>query len=184
MLRDVLAEGVNEDADVRQDHLKPFLKRSAYSRSSIPWISEYFVISAPGNSPPVALLTGIGPRSRLGFSFFAVTTCRRPSSMSAVSVRPSSAALRLASRINAEGKRTVVRWIICQDISTHMSVCQENMSICHSKHRLHQRRREQDEAGVAVRLEQFEAMRRIVDVEPHDLPGQMRGEGDHAEQEY
>src|SRR6516225_10704132 len=38
-------------------------------------------------------------------------------------------------------------------------------------------RREQDQTGIAIRLEQPQAQRRVVDVEAADLPGKMRREG-------
>ena len=37
--------------------------------------------------------------------------------------------------------------------------------------------REQDQAGVAVGLEHLEAVVRIADIQPRDLPGEMGGEG-------
>jgi hypothetical protein len=63
MLRSVLAEGVDEDVDVGQDHSKRFM-RSIYSMSSSSWIAEKLVRSTPGLNPPVALLTGNTTRLR------------------------------------------------------------------------------------------------------------------------
>src|SRR5271155_2858849 len=70
-----------------------------------------------GIRPPFAALT----RGKVLATGFAVClssiTRRNPSSINAVSERPSSAALRLALRIRSVGRRTVVRSTICHDIS-------------------------------------------------------------------
>jgi len=115
MLGDVLAKRIDEDIYVRQDHLNRFI-RSMYSRSSISCNAENEVRSMPGIGPPVALLTGGNVRGALPTFFFSATTILSPSSMSAVSVRPSAFALRLARSSKALGSRTVVRSAICQDI--------------------------------------------------------------------
>ena len=51
------------------------------------------------------------------------------------------------------------------------------------EHRFQKHGAEQYQSGVAVRFEQLQAMRRVVDVEAHHLPGQMRGESDQPEHE-
>src|SRR5262249_2397808 len=63
MLRHVLPKRIDEDVDVRENHLKCFM-RSTYSRSSISWMAAESLMSIPGQVPPVALLTGIGARRR------------------------------------------------------------------------------------------------------------------------
>jgi hypothetical protein len=82
------------------------------------------VRSIPGIGPPVALL--IGGRTRLPFAAFLspATINRSPSSMRDVSVRPSAAALRLARSSRPSGSRTVVRVVICHDISLRLTICQ------------------------------------------------------------
>src|SRR4029077_5541762 len=50
--------------------------------------------------------------------------------------------------------------------------------------RIADERGEQDQAGIAVRLEYSQAHVRIVDVEPLDLPAEMRAEEDEAEHEH
>src|SRR4051812_15691292 len=109
------AEGVDQDIDVRQDHLKRFM-RFMESRSSRPWISENRVRSMPGRNPPVVLLIGGMTRFVLPGLRSSVVTSRKPSSISEVSVRPSDAALRLAREIRSSGRRMVVRSVICLDI--------------------------------------------------------------------
>src|SRR5262249_4784915 len=42
---------------------------------------------------------------------------------------------------------------------------------------------EQDQPGVAVRLEHHETLQRVLDVEPRDLPGEMGGESEEPERE-
>src|SRR6185295_16112409 len=49
--------------------------------------------------------------------------------------------------------------------------------------RIADERREQDQARVAVRLEQPQAQVAIVDVDPADLPAEMRAEDNHADGE-
>src|ERR1700730_1831616 len=116
MWRNVVREGVDQDVDVRQNHLKRFM-RSTYSRSSISCNAEKSMRSIPSIGPPVALLTG--GITRFIFSDFLLLFTRslRPSSISDVSVRPSAAALRLARIKSSLGRRTVVRSFICRDIS-------------------------------------------------------------------
>src|SRR5262249_43227801 len=111
----VAPKRINQDVDVRQDHLNRFI-RSTYSRSSISCSADRSGRSIPGIGPPVALLM----RGRVRFAFAAcrssATIIRRPSSISEVRVRPSAAALRLARLSNSSGRRIVVRSVICQDI--------------------------------------------------------------------
>src|SRR5580704_13407474 len=80
----VLAKGIDEDVDVRQDHLfRPV--RGAYAWSSISCRPDRSFRSIPGIRPPRALLTRGMPRSGRCFAGPA-TTRRKPSSMSEVSV--------------------------------------------------------------------------------------------------
>ena len=64
MFRDILAKRVDQDIDVRQDHLKCFM-RSIYSRSSNSCSSEKLRPPMPGIGPPVAVL--MRGRHALGF---------------------------------------------------------------------------------------------------------------------
>jgi hypothetical protein len=113
MARRVSAEGVNQYVDVGQDHRS----RCAVSTSSMACSEALSSRSMPGIRPPCARLTGGKTRcvTAEGRSF---TTRRRPSSMRAVNERPSANALRLARRIRSSGRRTVVRSVICHDISS------------------------------------------------------------------
>ena len=49
-----------------------------------------------------------------------------------------------------------------------------------AQRRVEQHAGEQDQAGIAVGFEHGEAMVRIGDIEPHDLPAEMGGEGDEV----
>ena len=102
---------------VRQDHLKCFI-RSTYSRSSISCSAEKLVTVDPRHRAAGGLADG-RQHTFLLRSFLAVsaTTSRSPSSIRDVRVRPSAAALRLATLEQSSGRRTVVRSLICQDIS-------------------------------------------------------------------
>jgi len=116
VLRNVPAKGVNQDIHIGQDHLR-FLIRRMYSKSSISWIFDRSVSSTPGIGPPVALLTRGRTRLALVCFCFSVKIDRSPSSIRDVRVRPSAAALRLARLRRSSGSRTVVRSVICHDIS-------------------------------------------------------------------
>src|SRR5665213_1545815 len=84
------------------------------------WSAAELEISIPGNAPPVAVLTRGRMRLALAFFGFSSTTSRRPSSIREVSVRRSATALRFARTSSSRGNLTVVRSIICIDIS---SIC-------------------------------------------------------------
>src|SRR5205085_8536304 len=99
MLRYFGTKCVDEDVDVRQDHLKCFM-RSMYSRSSISCSAAESEMSMPGNGPPTAELVRGITRLFSGWRAASLTTSRSPSSISDVSVRPSAAALRLARASN------------------------------------------------------------------------------------
>src|SRR5215216_6182987 len=118
MLRHILAKGVNQDIHVRQNHRKCFI-RATSSRSSNSWRPEMLVTSTPGIRPPPALLMR-GRMRFFGAFRLVASTIRKPSSISEVSVRPSAAALRLARLSTSSGRRTVVRSVICLDISLYV----------------------------------------------------------------
>ncbi len=81
------------------------------------------VSSSPGIRPPAALLTRGTIRFGLTARLLSAMTTRSPSAISDVRVRPSAAALRFARLSRSSGRRTVVRRVICLDISLadHMS---------------------------------------------------------------
>ena len=109
---------VNQHVDIRKDHWS----RPAASRSSSSCNAAELSRSIPGISPPLAELTG----GRTGFLRAAgpssPRTLRKPSSIRAVSERPSASAFFLARRTRSSGNRTVV--LICHDISTVTAMCQ------------------------------------------------------------
>ena len=113
MMRGIAAERVNQHVHVWQDHRSRF----TYSRSSSSCSAAELFRSIPGRNPPVAVLTGGRTRLALGADDCSSTTRRNPSSRSEVRDRPSCAAFRLARRMSSSGRRTVVRSVICHDIS-------------------------------------------------------------------
>jgi hypothetical protein len=120
--RRIRPKSINQGIYVRQDHSKGFM-RSTYSRSSASSSEDEASKSTPGITPPLASLTGgslcVDGLGRL----FPTITRLRPSSISAVSVRPSAAALRLARRKSSSGSRTVVPSLTCLTCALPM-VCQ------------------------------------------------------------
>ncbi len=70
----------------------------------------------PRHNSAGSFATGGRPRFAFPAPRSFATTSRTPSSMSAVKVRPSAAALRLARRSRSLGRRTVVRTFMCQEI--------------------------------------------------------------------
>lgn len=110
--RRIGAKRVDQHIDVRQDHGR----RPAASRSSISSSAAESSRLTPGLSPPVAELTGGGTRLVRAAGARSARTRRRPSSIRAVSERPSASALRLARLTRSSGRRTVVLSVICHDI--------------------------------------------------------------------
>ena len=110
--RRVRTECMDQYVDVGEDQGN----RRTYARSSISCKADESSMSTPGSKPPVAVQTGGSTRSAGSAVRLSLTTRRKPSSISAVSERPSAAALRLARKMRSAGSRTVVRSIICHDI--------------------------------------------------------------------
>ncbi len=110
--RRIGSKGVDQHIDVRQDHRR----RPAASRSSISSNAAESSRLTPGLNPPVAELTGGRTRLVRAAGARSARTRRRPSSIRAVSERPSASAFRRARLTRSSGRRTVVLSVICHDI--------------------------------------------------------------------
>ena len=81
------------------------------------------------------------------------------------------------SAVGGQRKRAHLFYSISEDCGTALEPPLPTLRLRRPHHRVDQQSRKQQQPRIAVRLEQPQAQRGIADLEPHDLPGQMRGEG-------